>query len=88
MESRESSSCLSYWASFIPSNFSSLDCPIFLKPPVSRLLQASLQQYMEQELPDIQVGFEEAEKQEIKLQPSLDHQESKGIPETHLLLLH
>jgi len=40
------------------------------------------------ELPDIQVDFEEAEKQEIKLQHSLDHGESKGIPETHLPLLH
>ena len=43
---------------------------------------------MERELPDIQAGFEEAQKQEIKLQPLLDHGESKGIPETHLLLLH
>ena len=43
---------------------------------------------MEWELADIQAGFEEAEEQEIKLQPSLDHGESKGIPETHLLLLH
>ena len=43
---------------------------------------------MERELPDIQAGFEEAQKQEIQLQPSLDHGESKGIPETHLLLLH
>ena len=43
---------------------------------------------MEWELADIQAGFEEAEEQEIKLQPSLDHGESTGIPETHLLLLH
>ena len=43
---------------------------------------------MEWELADIQAGFEEAEEQEIKLQPSWDHGESKGIPETHLLLLH
>ena len=43
---------------------------------------------MERELPYIQAGFEEAEKQEIKVQPSLDHGESKGIPEKHLLLLY
>jgi len=32
-----------------------------------KILQARLQQYMNQELPDIQVGFGKAEKLEIKL---------------------
>ena len=32
-----------------------------------KILQARLQQYMNQELPDVQVGFKEAEEPEIKL---------------------
>ena len=53
-----------------------------------KILQVKLQQYMDRELPDIQVGFGRTEKQEIRLQDSLDHGQSKGIPEKHLLLLH
>jgi len=36
---------------------------------------------MNQELPDIQAGFPRGRKSEIKLQHSLDHRESKEIPE-------
>ena len=32
-----------------------------------KILQARLQQYMKQELPDVQAGFRKAEKPEIKL---------------------
>ena len=32
-----------------------------------KILQASLQQYVNRELPDVQVGFEKAEEPEIKL---------------------
>ena len=43
-----------------------------------------LQQYMNQELPDVQAGFRKGGGT-IKCQ---HHGESKGIPEKHLLLLH
>ena len=34
---------------------------------ILKILQARLQQYMNQELPDVQAGFRKAEKPEIKL---------------------
>ena len=37
---------------------------------VLKILQARLQQYMNQELPDVQAGLEKAEEQEIKLPTS------------------
>ena len=36
-----------------------------------KILQASLQQYLNWELPDVQLDLEKAEKQEIKLQISI-----------------
>ena len=53
-----------------------------------KILQARLQQHMNQELPDVQAGLEKAEELEINCQHSLDHRKSKEIPEKHLLLLH
>ena len=54
-----------------------------------KILQARLQQYMNQELPDIQAGFQRGiGKKKSNCQHLLDHRESKGIPEKHLLLLH
>ena len=54
---------------------------VMLKVPQSRL-----QQYVNWELPDVQVGFRRSEEPEIKLPNLLDHGKSKGIPEKHLLL--
>ena len=53
-----------------------------------KILQASLQQYMNREHTDIQAGLEKAEKSEIKLLTSAGSYKRKGIPEKHLLLLH
>ena len=54
-------------------------------PPANKvmlkILQAGLQQYMNQELPDVQAGFRNC-------QHPLDHRESKRVPEKHLLLLY
>ena len=36
-----------------------------------KILQARLQQYVNQELPDVQAGFRKAEKPEIKLPTSI-----------------
>ena len=52
-----------------------------------KILQARLQQYVNQELLDVQAGFRKAEEPEIKLLTSLDHIKSKGIPKKGLLLL-
>ena len=52
-----------------------------------KILQARLQHYVNQELPDIQARFKK-EEPEIKLQDLLDHRESKGIPEKYLPLFH
>ena len=53
-----------------------------------KILQARLQQYMNRELPDVQLNLEKAEEPEIKLPNPLDHQKCKRVPEKHLLLLH
>ena len=46
-----------------------------------KIFPASLQQYRNWELPDVQVDLEKAEDPEIKCQHLLGHRESKGIPE-------
>ena len=53
-----------------------------------KILQASLQQYMNHELPDIQAGFRKERNQRSNCQHSLDHQKSKRVPEKHQLLLY
>ena len=53
------------------------------------ILQARLQQYKNHELPDVQAAFrKDRGNQRSNCQHSLDHGESKGVPEKHLLLLH
>ena len=52
-----------------------------------KILQARLQQYMNQELPDVQAGFRKGEGT-IKCQHSMDHGESKGISEKTSIPLH
>ena len=51
-----------------------------------KILQARLQQYVNQELPDVQAGFRKAEEPEIKLPHSLDYRKSKRISGKHLHL--
>ena len=53
-----------------------------------KILQARLQQYVSQELPDAQAVLRKERNQRSNWQFSLDYKESKGIPEKHLLLLH
>ena len=47
-----------------------------------------LQQYMNQELPDVQAGCSKKRNQRSNCQDPLDYQKSKRISEKHLLLLH
>ena len=46
-----------------------------------KILQARLQQYMSQELPDVQAGFRKGRGTRINCQHPLDHRKSKRIPE-------
>ena len=51
-----------------------------------KILQARLQQHMKFQM--FKLFLEKAEEPEIKLPTSLDHQESKRVPEKHLFLLY
>ena len=57
-----------------------------------KILQGRLQQYVNQEPADVQAGFsfqlERERNQRSHCQHTLDHRESKRIPEKHLFLLH
>ena len=53
-----------------------------------KILQARLQQYMNQELPYVQAGFRKAEDPEIRLPTSAGSSKSKRVPEKHLFLLY
>ena len=55
-----------------------------------KILQASLQQYVNRELPDVQAGFRKGRErnQRSNSQHPLDHGKSKRVPEKHLFLLY
>ena len=53
-----------------------------------KILQASLQQYVNHELPNVQAVLEKAEESEIKLPTSTGSLAKKEIKEKHLLLLY
>ena len=55
---------------------------------VLKILQARLQNYVNQELPNVQAGFRKGRgNQRLNWQHPLDHREGKGIPEKHLFLI-
>ena len=49
-----------------------------------KILQARPQQYVNHELPDLQLVLKKAEEPEIKLPKSAGHGKSKRVPEKHL----
>ena len=53
-----------------------------------KILQARLQLYINQELPDVQAGFRTATGTRDHIANMLDHRKSKRVPEKHLLLLY
>ena len=55
---------------------------------VLKILQARLQQNMNQELPDVQAGSKRQRNQRSNCQHRLDHRKSKRIPGKYLLLLY
>ena len=62
--------CLNYNATVLLSHTSKV---------MLKILQVRLQQYVNQELPDVQAGFRKRD-QKSNCQHSLDHEETKGIP--------
>ena len=55
---------------------------------ILKILQARLQQYVNHELPDVQMVLEKAKEPGMfNCQQPLDHQKGKRIPEKHLYLL-
>ena len=52
-----------------------------------KILQARLQQYVNCERPDVQVGFRKDRGTRSNCQHPSDHQKSKRVPEKHLFLL-
>ena len=66
----------------LPHNFTHLHASkVMLK-----ILQARLQQYVNQELPDVQAIFRKGSRTRDQL--PFDYRKSKRIPEKHLFLLH
>ena len=55
-----------------------------------KILQTSLQKYMNRELPDVQAGFRKGRgtRDQIANKIGLDHRKSKSVPEKRLLLLY
>ena len=54
-----------------------------------KILQATLQKYVNHELPDVQAGFRKRQRNERSdCQPPLDHRKSKRVAEKHLFLLY
>ena len=55
---------------------------------ILKILQASLQQHVNQELPDIQAGFRKGRRTRNQITNIHGQRESKGIPVKHVLLLY
>ena len=53
-----------------------------------KILQTRLKQNVNRELPDVQLDLEKQRNQRSNGLHSLDHRESNGISEKHLLLFH
>ena len=53
-----------------------------------KILKARLQQYVNRELPDVQLVLEKAEEPEIKLPTSAGSSKKQRVPEKHLFLLY
>ena len=70
----------------LPYNCSHFMC--YYSKVILKILQARLQQYVNQKLLDVKLDLEKAEEPEIKLSTSMDHRKRKRILEKHLLLLY
>ena len=73
-------------------NYSTVALISYTNKLMLKILQARLQQYVNQEPADVQAGFsfqlERERNQRSRCQHALDHRKSKRSPEKHLFLLH
>ena len=69
------------------SNYGTIALISHARKVMLKILQARLHKNMNQELPDVQAGFRKGRGNYLRsnCQHSLDHRESKRIPEKHLL---
>ena len=70
------------------SNYYSIAVISHARKSLLKILQARLQQYVNWELPDVQVGFRKTKELKIKLPHTLDYLKTKRVPEKYLLLLY
>ena len=71
------------------SNYHTIALISHTSKAVLKILQARLQQYVNRELPDVQVGFRKGRGTRDQIANiHWDHQKSKRIPEKHLFLLY
>ena len=69
------------------SNYQTIALISYTSKVMLKILQASLQQYMNCELPDVQAGFRKG-RGTRDCQNPWDHWKSKRVPEKHLFLLY
>ena len=67
------------------SNYCTIALISHISKIMLKILQARLQQYMNRELPDVQVGFRN---QRSNYHHPLDHRKSKRVSEKYLLLFY
>ena len=70
------------------SNYLTIALISYARKVMLKILQATLQQYMNCELPGVQAGFRKDRNQRSTCQHPLDHGKSKTVPEKHLFLLY
>ena len=86
------------WSVFIPvpkkvnakecSNYCTIALISHASKVMLKILQVRLQQYVNCELPDVQMDLENAEEPEIKLPTSIGSSKNKRLLEKHLLLFY
>ena len=69
-------------------NYQTIALILHARKVMLKILQARLQQYMNQELPDVQLDLENAEEQEITFPTSTGSQKKQGNFKKQLLLFH
>ena len=62
------------------SNYCSIALISHTSKLILKILQARLQQYVNQELPNVQTGYKRERNQRSNHQQSMDHRKSKRIP--------
>ena len=70
------------------SNYCTLVLISHARKVMLKIIQARLQQYVNRELPDVQVGFRKGKEPEIKLPTSARSSNRKRLPKKCLFLLY